>query len=128
MLEEKKRYTSEELQEFKEILGIKINKAKKELKELTDTINSIGSTSSALSEEDSSNVEQREQLNELASRQYKFIEHLEEALNRIHKGTYGICVVTGKLIEKGRLRSVPHTNHSKEAKDKRKPKPTSSYF
>jgi RNA polymerase-binding transcription factor DksA len=55
-------------------------------------------------------------LSQLAARQRKFIENLENALIRIENKTYGICKVTGKLISKERLRAVPHTTLSMEAK------------
>ena len=59
---------------------------------------------------------EKESLSQLAARQQKFINSLESALIRIKNGTYGICVDTGKLISKERLRDVPHTMHSIEAK------------
>ena len=59
---------------------------------------------------------EKEQINQLAARQKKFIEQLEAALVRIENKTYGICRVTGKLIDKARLRAVPHATLSIEAK------------
>lgn len=59
---------------------------------------------------------EREQMSNMASRQITFIEHLEKALQRIENKTYGICRVTGKLIDKARLRAVPHATLSLEAK------------
>ena len=59
---------------------------------------------------------ERESLNQLAARQQKFVINLENALIRIKNGTYGVCVDTGKLISKERLKAVPHTMHSIEAK------------
>jgi RNA polymerase-binding transcription factor DksA len=67
---------------------------------------------------------EQENLSVLVSRQRKYIVHLENALTRIKNGTYGICVVTGELIDKERLKIVPHSRHSiyakreKEAKEK----------
>ena len=61
----------------------------------------------------------KEYLAQLAGRQHKFITNLEKALIRIKNGTYGICIDTGKLISKERLKVVPHTMHSIEAKLKR---------
>ena len=66
--------------------------------------------------EDGSGAMEREQLAQLASRQIQFINHLEKALMRIENKTYGICRVTGKLIDKARLRAVPHATLSIEAK------------
>jgi len=59
---------------------------------------------------------EREQLSQMASRQISFIDHLEKAMMRIENKTYGICRVTGKLIDKARLRAVPHATLSIEAK------------
>ena len=59
---------------------------------------------------------EKEQLNQLAARQKKFIDNLEAALVRIENKTYGICRETGKLIQKERLRAVPHATLSMEAK------------
>ena len=66
--------------------------------------------------EDGADTLERESLSQLAARQQKFVINLENALVRIKNGTYGVCVDTGKLISKERLRAVPHTMHSIEAK------------
>lgn len=66
--------------------------------------------------EDGSSTLQKESTSQLASRLKKFIQNLEAALVRIENKTYGICRVTGKLIAKERLKSVPHTTQSMEAK------------
>jgi RNA polymerase-binding transcription factor DksA len=66
--------------------------------------------------EDGSMSMEREQLSQMASRQIQYIDHLEKALIRIENKTYGICRVTGKLIDKARLRAVPHATLSLEAK------------
>jgi RNA polymerase-binding transcription factor DksA len=66
--------------------------------------------------EDGSMSMEREQLSQMASRQIQFIDHLEKAIMRIENKTYGICRVTGKLIDKARLRAVPHATLSIEAK------------
>lgn len=66
--------------------------------------------------EDGSVSMEREQLSQLASRQITFIDHLEKALMRVENKTYGICRVTGHLIDKARLRAVPHATLSMEAK------------
>ncbi len=67
--------------------------------------------------EDGSGAMEREQLAQLASRQIQFMNHLEKALVRIENKTYGVCRVTGKLIDKARLRAVPHATLSIEAKN-----------
>jgi RNA polymerase-binding transcription factor DksA len=59
---------------------------------------------------------EKKSINQLAARQQKFITQLEDALVRIENKTYGICKVTGNLIQKERLMAVPHTTMSMEAK------------
>ncbi len=66
--------------------------------------------------EDGSLSMEREQLSQMASRQITFVDHLEKALIRIQNKTYGVCRITGKLIDKARLRAVPHATLSIEAK------------
>ena len=66
--------------------------------------------------EDGADTAEKESMSQLAARQQKFINNLENALIRIKNGTYGICVDTGKLIPKERLRAVPHTMQCIEAK------------
>ena len=70
--------------------------------------------------EDGADTAEKENLNQLAGRLQKFANSLEKALVRIKNGTYGVCADTGKLISKDRLRLVPHTTHSLEAKLKQR--------
>jgi RNA polymerase-binding transcription factor DksA len=121
---DKKRYTDEELQEFKDLIQSKLAKAKKDF----DTLKAVISNSSGNDIEDTSptfkvleegaSVLSKEEAGRLAQRQAKFISHLEGALIRIENKTYGICRETGKLIGKERLRAVPHATLSIEAKNK----------
>ncbi|MXV17282.1 TraR/DksA family transcriptional regulator [Hufsiella ginkgonis] len=119
---EKTRYSDAELQEFKEIILEKMRMAREELTALTQSLsspNSNGTDDTAgtyKTLEDGSATLEKEQINQLAARQKKFIENLESALGRIQNKTYGICRETGKLIQKERLRAVPHTTLSMEAK------------
>ncbi|PPL00481.1 TraR/DksA family transcriptional regulator [Parapedobacter indicus] len=119
---EKTRYSDAELQEFKEIILEKLRVAKEELSSLTKSLNSSngnGTDDTAgtfKTLEDGSATLEKEQTNQLAARQKKFIDNLEAALVRIENKTYGICRETGKLIQKERLRAVPHTTLSMEAK------------
>jgi len=122
---EKTRYTDEELEEFKELILAKLDKARKELDILRSAINnSDGNDTQDTSPtfkvlEEGASVLSKEEAGNLAQRQYKFIEHLEAALGRIRNKNYGICRETGKLIPKERLRAVPHATLSIEAKEKR---------
>lgn len=120
--EEKTAYSQEELKEFEVIILQKLASAKEELTSLKESLskkNDTGtdytaSTSKLL--EDGADTLERENLSQLAARQQKFVINLENALIRIKNGTYGVCVDTGKLISKERLKAVPHTMHSIEAK------------
>ena len=117
----KTRYSDHELQEFQMLIEQKIAAARTELIELAaslDASNSNGDDAVTAGKklEDGSSTYEKEQLNQLAARQKKFIEQLESALIRIQNKTYGICRSTGKLIPPERLRAVPHTTMSMEAK------------
>ncbi|MEZ4977982.1 MAG: TraR/DksA C4-type zinc finger protein [Chitinophagales bacterium] len=119
--QEKTRYSDSELQEFKELIERKLAEAREELKDYQDQILKKNSGSSDSDYkfnglEDSSLLVEREYLSQQASRQAKFISHLEKALIRIENKTYGICRETGKLISPERLRIVPHATLSIEAK------------
>lgn len=126
MAEEKLRYSQSELQEFEELINEKLEKARKELNFIKDTLTKTSdegtddSFNSSKLLEDGAETMEKESLSQLAARQRKFINNLENALVRIKNGTYGICVDTGKLIPKERLRAVPHTMHSIEAKINKK--------
>ncbi|MFY0674758.1 MAG: TraR/DksA family transcriptional regulator [Bacteroidia bacterium] len=116
------RYNDADLEEFKGIIDKKLEKARKELKYLQESLynpNDDGATESLAGQklmEEAADVQEREQMSQLAERQQKFITNLESALQRIQNKTYGICRVTGKLISKERLRAVPHATLSIEAK------------
>ena len=115
------RYSDADLAEFREIIQKKLDAAKKELAYLQGLItrkDEGGDMDEAryMTMEDGSVSMEREQLSQMASRQITFIDHLEKAMMRIENKTYGICRVTGKLIDKARLRAVPHATLSIEAK------------
>ncbi|MCE3007677.1 MAG: TraR/DksA family transcriptional regulator [Bacteroidetes bacterium] len=119
MSEEKTHYAKGELQEFKDIIQDKLAEARQEYKTLQESLKQQGSEGGV----DALNVTEmgtefadKEQTEMLLARTGKFIDGLERALIRIENGTYGRCKVTGKLIPKERLRVVPHTETSLEAK------------
>jgi DnaK suppressor protein len=118
----KNRYSDSELKEFKDLILDKIRIAREELNALASSLsspnlNGTDDTSGTYKTlEDGSATLEKEQTNQLAARQKKFIEQLEAALVRIETKTYGVCRETGKLIPKERLRAVPHTTLSMEAK------------
>jgi DnaK suppressor protein len=119
---EKTRFSDEELKEFREIIMKKLEEAREGLKLLTEAYttqneNDTNDTSPSFKIlEEGSQVLSKEENGQLAARQQKFIRDLENALIRIENKTYGVCRVTGKLISKERLRSVPHATLSIEAK------------
>ncbi len=116
------RYSDTELNEFRELIQRKLETAKKELGYLQglitrkDEMGGDDTDNRYMTMEDGSLSMEREQLSQMASRQITFIDHLEKAMMRIENKTYGICRVTGKLIDKARLRAVPHATLSIEAK------------
>jgi len=119
---EKTRYSDEELQEFKDLILEKLEKARKAYDELKGAIsgedgNDIADTSPTFKVlEEGAAVYTKEEIGRQAQRQIKFIADLEAALVRIENKTYGICRKTGKLISKERLRAVPHATLSIDAK------------
>ena len=116
------RYSDAELTEFRELINRKLDAAKKELAYLQglitrkDEMGGDNDDARYMTMEDGSMSMEREQLSQMASRQITFIDHLEKAIMRIENKTYVICRVTGKLIDKARLRAVPHATLSIEAK------------
>lgn len=116
------RYSDKDLKEFKELIDAKLVEANKDLELLKgqlDHSDDHGTDDTGRSfnmMEDGSETMSREEMAQLAVRQQKFIQNLKNALIRIENKTYGICRVTGKLIQKERLRLVPHATLSIEAK------------
>lgn len=119
---EKIRYSNDELEEFKEIIQKKIEKAKIDYDLLKNIItheesNDTEDTSPTFKVlEEGAATLSKEEAGKLAQRQLKFMQHLQAALIRIENKTYGICRETGKLISKERLRAVPHATLCIEAK------------
>ena len=119
----KTRYSDDELDEFKELILKKLAEAQEDLDLLKGSLShnddhgtdDTGRTFNMM--EDGSDTLSREEVAQLASRQEKFNANLHSALVRIENKTYGICRVTGKLIQKERLRLVPHATLSIEAKN-----------
>ncbi len=123
--DEKLRYSDEELKEFEELIRTKLEQTRNQLdfykqslsKRHDNGTDNTSGTSKLL--EDGADTTEKEHLNQQAARLQKYAQQLENALFRIKNGTYGICVDSGKLIPKERLRIVPHTQHSIEAKLKK---------
>ncbi len=119
----KTRYSDDELDEFKDLILKKLAEAQEDLDLLKGSLShnddhgtdDTGRTFNMM--EDGSDTLSREEVAQLASRQEKFIANLQSALVRIENKTYGICRATGKLIQKERLRLVPHATLSIEAKN-----------
>ena len=121
-MEEKTRYSDAELQEFKEIILNKLEKAREDYEILKSSItheesNDTMDTSPTFKVlEEGATTLSKEEAGRLAQRQHKFIQHLQAALVRIENKTYGVCRETGKLISKERLRAVPHATLCIDAK------------
>ena len=117
------RYSAKELEDFKALLEDKIKKAQADLKlikssYMNSATNGTDDTAPTFKAfEEGSKVTSKEENTALAIRQEKFIRDLKNALIRIENKTYGICRVTGKLIDKRRLMAVPHATLSIEAKN-----------
>ena len=126
-MEEKTRYSDEELQEFKAIILQKLKRAEDDYNQLMETMmnkdnNGIDDTSPTYKVmEEGYATQNKEEMATMAARQQSFIKKLQAALVRIENKTYGVCRVTGKLIPKERLRAVPHATLSVDAKENRKP-------
>jgi RNA polymerase-binding transcription factor DksA len=116
------RYSDADLNEFRELIARKLEAARKELSYLQglitrkDEMGGDNDDARYMTMEDGSVSMEREQLGQMASRQITYIDHLEKASMRTENKTYGVCRVTGKLIDKARLRAVPHATLSLEAK------------
>ncbi len=114
-----KKYSTEALEDFKNNILKKRKKATQELIFIKTSIKNFGTKIQT----ENNNLEngpetfQKENLNQLALRQKKFIDQLDAALIRIANGTYGICMVTKELIDEKRLQAVPHTRYSMEGKN-----------
>ncbi|MBW2960322.1 TraR/DksA family transcriptional regulator [Mesonia aestuariivivens] len=122
----KEHYSDKELEEFKNLILDKIQKATAQLDlyksaYMNDSNNGTDDTSPTFKAfDEGSETMSKESNSQLAIRQEKFIRDLKNALIRIENKTYGICRVTGKLIKKERLMLVPHATLSIEAKNMQK--------
>jgi RNA polymerase-binding transcription factor DksA len=116
------KYSDADLTEFRDLINKKLEAAKKELTYLQglitrkDEMGGDNDDARYMTMEDGTMSMEKEQLSQMASRQITYIDHLEKAIMRIENKTYGICRVTGRLIDKARLRAVPHATLSLEAK------------
>ena len=123
MVDEQIRFSDADLAEFKALIQAKLEKAKNDLEliksaYMNDLNNGTDDTSPTFKAfEEGSEIMSKEANSQLAIRQEKFIRDLKNALIRIENKTYGICKVTGKLINKERLKIVPHATMSIEAKN-----------
>ena len=119
---EKKRYTDEELEEFRQIINEKMALAKRDYEQMMRVLmnedsNDVDDTSPTYKAlEEGSATQSKEELISMAARQQKFIQGLKAALVRIENKTYGIDRITGELIPKERLRAVPHATLSVQSK------------
>jgi RNA polymerase-binding transcription factor DksA len=115
------RYSDEELQEFKALIVTKLDSAHNQVVFIREQMMEINENSQQSGDwtDESSNHTEMEMLNKTLARQVQFVRSLENALLRIQNKTYGVCTVSGQLIDKNRLLLVPHATKSVEAKNDR---------
>lgn len=115
------RYSDHELAEFKAIIDVKLAEARRQLQFYLDQMSEQTQSEDGRPRglDDGTGTMANEETHNLANRQRKLIQHLENALLRIQNKAYGICRETGELISKDRLRIVPHTTLSIHAKQSR---------
>ena len=119
----KNRYSDQDLEDFKNLINEKLKVAHVDYSLLVGSLShndDHGTDDTGRSfnmMEDGSETLSREEVAQLAARQEKFIQSLNAALVRIENKTYGVCRVTGKLINIERLKLVPHATLSIEAKN-----------
>ena len=118
----KKRYSDEELEEFRLIIEKKLGKVNEQLKFLRGQIEDISNSADGRIKglDDGVGTAESEKVMQMLARANKHKKHLENALLRIDNKVYGICRVTKKLISKERLKAVPHATLSIEAKRMKK--------
>ena len=122
---EKTRYSDEELEEFRQLILEKLEKAEREYENLCNSLRNTDGNGTADTSPTFKALEEgaytlgKEESARLAERQRVFINHLRAALVRIDNTTYGVCRATGKLIPKERLRAVPHATLSIEGKEQK---------
>ena len=122
---EKTRYSDEELEEFRQLILEKLEKAEREYENLCNSLRNTDGNGTADTSPTFKALEEgaytlgKEESARLAERQRVFINHLRAALVRIDNETYGVCRATGKLIPKERLRAVPHATLSIEGKEQK---------
>ena len=123
----KTRYSDEELMEFKKVIDDKLESTKRELEDIEQQMmelrDNMADEQGGDWFDDSSIHTEIEFLTKMAERQKNFIQNLEMALVRIKNKSYGICLVSGELIDKQRLLLVPHATKSVKAKESEHPTP-----
>ncbi len=118
----KNGYSKGELSEFEDLIKNKLDIARGELIYMKESLDKTSIDEVRLNVklfEESSEESEKENICRLATRQNEFISKLEQALIRIKNGTYGVCMISGELINKARLKAVPHTTLSIAAKRRR---------
>lgn len=123
-MDRKTRYSDEELKEFEGIIDEKLAKSEEELDYYLNQIKELAENDGTKIKglDDGLGTIESARLQQMAARQIKLIQHLNNAKLRINNKIYGLCRETGKLISKARLKAVPHATLSIEAKQKQTPK------
>lgn len=112
------KFSKNQLKEFEDLLLSKKEAAENQIKDITEQLNVMSNNGAdeASIDDSSSQIQQKEYLHNLKFRQQKHLRDIENALIRINNRTYGVCVITGKMIDRKRLLAVPTTTKSIEGK------------
>ncbi len=112
------KFSKNQLKEFENLLLSKKEAAENQIKDITEQLNVMSNNGAdeASIDDSSSQIQQKEYLHNLKFRQQKHLRDIENALIRINNQTYGVCVITGKMIDRKRLLAVPTTTKSIEGK------------
>jgi DnaK suppressor protein len=117
---QQEHYSEADLAIFRALINEKLEEARSSFKDLQESLEEVQENSihaSSYDPEDASELSEKEYLLTMMTRQRRYIDNLESALTRIKNRSYGICRVTGKLIDKRRLLAVPHATTSIEGKN-----------
>ncbi|MFK7810663.1 MAG: TraR/DksA family transcriptional regulator [Saprospiraceae bacterium] len=112
------RYSDADLAIFKSHIEKLVEKGKEYLHLITEQVQDLNENKDSEGDwmDDTSSSSDLELLFTMQARQRKHLQDLENALLRIRNKSYGICIVTGELIDRRRLMAVPSTSRSLEAK------------
>lgn len=127
MTEQKENYrthlSDEELEHFKQKLKEEKEETEKEIERLKDASESVDKNADDRQSgrdhhpgDVASDTQLKKTSYTLLEKQREKRKKIDAALERIESGTYGVCLITGKPIQKERLEAIPYVMHSVDAK------------